>query len=56
MNFHLLESLGRTQTDAPNAMARAHKVLNPSHPNLMKTPNAMERYERKNKVNLQRTP
>jgi hypothetical protein len=27
MNFHLSKSLRRTQIDAPNAMARIHKVL-----------------------------
>jgi hypothetical protein len=32
------------------------KCSNPSHPNFTKETNAMERYERKNKGNPQRTP
>jgi hypothetical protein len=51
-NFHLPESLRRTQIDAPNAMVRAHKVLKSSLPNPTKATNTMEKYERKNKEEI----
>jgi hypothetical protein len=49
-NFHLPKSPRRTQTDAPNTIARAHKVLKSFSPT--KATNAMERYERKNKEEI----
>ena len=49
-NFHFHESPWRTQTDAPNAMARTHKVVKVLHSQIPpKQLMLMEEHERKNK-------